>query len=278
MPRVVYALLTHNLPEQTARLVDVLVREGDGFVVVHHDYSKSDLSLPAHERVHVIRDFVPVTRGGLSQVHACLRALDWPRRHLDYDWIVLLSGQDYPVRPLPAIEQALAAATVAGFVRHRSPEDTRAMCEERYLRRWYSVRRPFRRRRRWTFSRPYNLVFDDRFRCYKASEWWMLSRDVLDHVHEFLARTPRYWKQYERSFIPCESFLQTVVLNGPFRIAAENHRYVRWPAPGARHPAVLTVAQYDDILTSDAWFARKVNPRVCPELIDRLDDHRRATT
>ena len=276
---IVYLLLTHHLPDLTHRLVRVLLDESPrSFVVVHHDFDKCALAPFDSPRVHVLRDWVVTRRSDMSAVRGTLRGIDWIDEHLDYRWIVLLSGQDYPIVPLARIEAELLASPWDGYIRvATNAAEAAALVRERYLRRWYSVRIPFRRRRKLTFSLPYNRVFRDGFECYKTSQWWMLSRVAVGHLRRFLADRPDYWRQYERSFIPDESFIQTAVLNGPARICRDEHqRFLRWGVPGSRHPDVLTIRDYDAIVASGRWFARKLNPQVCSQLPDALDAHRRS--
>jgi hypothetical protein len=275
-PRVVYLVMTHQFPELVHRLARVLVDESaNAFVLIHHDHDKSALPPPVSSQVHVLGQHVPTARGDMSFVHATLRGLEWIRANLDYDWVVHISGQDYPLVPLRRVDAALAGGRYDAHLRWGRTPEAEAEARRRYTRRWYSWKIPFRRRKRITVSRPYNVVFNDRFRVYKSSQWWNLSRPVIDYALDFLSRTPGYWEQYARSFIPVESFLQTIVLNGPFEVAPWHMRYTVWAAPTDRHPQVLTVRDLPAMLASGDWFARKFNPRVCAEVLDRLDAHRR---
>ena len=272
---VVYLILTHHLPDLTHRLVRVLLDESPrSFVVVHHDFSKGELPPFASPRVHVLDDHVVTTRGDMSPVRATLRGVGWIRAHLDYGWIVLLSGQDYPIVPLARVEAELVGSPYEAYIRVHTTDEAARLIRERYLRRWYSARVPLRRRGPVTITVPYNCMFRNGFACHKASQWWMLSRRAVEHLSRFLDDEPRYWRQYERSFIPDESFIQTAVLNGPAHVCRDNRRFIRWSTPGARHPDLLTVRDVDQITTSPHWFARKFHPGVCAEVLDRLDAHR----
>lgn len=277
-PRVVYLVLTHQFPALIHRLVRILLEESaNAFVVVHHDATHCLLPALPEQQVHVLGDPVRTARGDMTFVTATLRGIEWIRAHLDYDWIVHISGQDYPLVHLGQVDAALATSPYDAYLRFQPLEQAAAMCAERYLRRWYSLKVPFRRRKRIIFSRPYNVVFTDRFRCYKGSQWWTLSRPAIDTMMDFLARTPRYWKQYERSFIPIESFLPTIVLNTVLKVFPHHMRYLVWGAAENRHPEVLTMRDLPAMLASGDWFARKFNPDVSAEVLDRLDDRRRAT-
>jgi hypothetical protein len=80
-------------------------------------------------------------------------------------------------------------------------------------------------------------------------------------------------------------FVPTAVTNGPEapRLVNEGLTYIRWPEPGARHPAVLRAADEPELAAaargaSDAggWgrrklFARKFDEEVDRVILDRLD-------
>ena len=66
--------------------------------------------------VRVLRDWVNVEWGGFSMVEAMLAPMRAAVAGGEFDWLVLLSGQHYPVSPLPEIERFLAATEFDGFV------------------------------------------------------------------------------------------------------------------------------------------------------------------
>jgi hypothetical protein len=75
----------------------------------------------------------------------CLRRLHESAR---FDWLVLLSGSDYPVRPVAEIEAALAGADADGFIETHP-------CEPPAIRRGRSVDEPaLRYHYRWSSPRP----------------------------------------------------------------------------------------------------------------------------
>src|SRR4051794_24450699 len=57
--------------------------------------------------------------GDYSHVDRYLAAVDWIRAEgLHVDWLVNLTGQDYPLQPLAACEAELADSGVDGFMEH----------------------------------------------------------------------------------------------------------------------------------------------------------------
>src|SRR4051812_49850520 len=103
--------MSYTHPELVRRLV---ARLRGGVVAVHHDPRRCALG----DVDALVIPPAPIEWGHGSQLAAILRSLEWLRSY-DWDWLVLLSGQDYPVRPVPAIEAELLAAPYEPFIRHQ---------------------------------------------------------------------------------------------------------------------------------------------------------------
>jgi len=119
MTKIVYLVASHTNPEQVVRLVKAL-KTGmcSSIVIIHHDYSKSFLDPKAFEGlsdVLIIDNYVPVEWGNFSMVRMKLHILEL-LTHLEFDWIVFLSGQDYPIQPLTQIEDFLETTSYDGFM------------------------------------------------------------------------------------------------------------------------------------------------------------------
>ena len=100
---VAYLILSYTAPPLIERLVATL-RTGspDAVIAVHHDDRRCTLG-----EVDALRiEPWPIEWGHGSQLAAVLRALRWVRERAEFDWLVLLSGQDYPIRPVADIEAA----------------------------------------------------------------------------------------------------------------------------------------------------------------------------
>lgn len=120
MTKVVYLIASHTNPEQVVRLVKTLkTGNSSSAVVIHHDYSKSFLDPKAFEgipNVWILDNHVAVQWGKFSMIKMKLHALEWMLAHLEFDWMVFLSGQDYPIQPLGQIEHFLETTPYDGFM------------------------------------------------------------------------------------------------------------------------------------------------------------------
>ena len=160
MVKVVYLVLTHTNPEQILRLVKSLSNGNSAsHIVIHHNYSCSDLCTDPFERfnnVHLVEDPVCVRWGEFSLTQAVLHSIEWISRKFKFDWLVFISGQDYPVQSIREIEKFLNTTNYDGFIRavplekaipcgpvecplNSSSQAPCVDCTERYYYRYYKL-------------------------------------------------------------------------------------------------------------------------------------------
>jgi hypothetical protein len=109
--KVGYLLQTHKNQEQIARLVRIIKKSSPSSeVLVSHDFTNCNLDgsvLQNLSGVHVIPG--EGGRGYFSIVQGYLDAVEWLlNRQIEFDWLINISGQDYPIKPLAKIENFLA--------------------------------------------------------------------------------------------------------------------------------------------------------------------------
>jgi hypothetical protein len=291
---VAYIVLSHRNPEQVLRLVRVL-REGPAArVLVRHDPRGS--SLPAAEIEaaggEVIEDRIESQWGGWSQLElivGCLR--EAVVRH-DPDWALVLSGQDYPLRPMAEIEADLEASRLdgrLGAVREVETKRPAPGSDEFYLRcRYLHYPRPRAMPRLPRAVRPVAYVRDlpplvgvrrlgpAPLPFFASADWLTLGRRALAAVLE-ASRDRRLMRHFRRVAVPTESFFATVLLNDrALSIDGDNRRFAPFSRAGAPHPDTLTTDDHDRVLASGADFARKFDAAVDSHILDLLDEHRRS--
>lgn len=146
--KLVFFITSYRSSDQLLRLVRVLqIAEPETHIVIHHDRFKSDIDRSAFEQrphVHVLTSDEPIEWGDLSLDLARWRVFRWILANLDADWVVLLSEQDYPIKPLGVLRTRLAADGIDAFIEGQpinAIEDAgiRANCEQRYLYQYASL-------------------------------------------------------------------------------------------------------------------------------------------
>jgi hypothetical protein len=205
--------------------------------------------------VHLLASEKRVIWGDFSLVDVCRWSLAWMREHLDFDWMVLLSAQDYPIKPLAGLADDLtrdgADAVFGARLICKMPMANRLMMQRRYFFQYRpaevswpnwlpdSVRDILRRstcistralnnlqplfkiyqltdRTPYRFGwRSFNTPYGKNRPCWHASQWFALSRNALEYVLDYMADHPEYLNHYRGTLVPDESMLATLVFNSP---------------------------------------------------------------
>jgi Core-2/I-Branching enzyme len=296
--RVAYVITSYKLPNQVLRLASIL-RKGspDASIVVHHDDRGCTLD-PAQVEALDVRLVEPpshVVWGEASQLAMVLRCLGWALDHDGFDWLVLLSGQDYPIRPVAEIEQSLAAAEVDAFIETRPCERSAfgATIDEfagRYHFRWRRMptgvaaslaRVPARGRSlaqartmptgTWVGVRALRSPFGHHLICHRGSDWFTLSRAAVECVDKFVRTRRDVLDYYRHTLIPTESFVQTVLANSSLRLSGDYRRYLVFDGPQMPAPRVLRMQDLTPMLASGGNFARKFDETIDRAVLDEID-------
>jgi hypothetical protein len=296
----VYLVRTHRDPAQILRLVRSIRRGSPaGRIVVWHDPSGAPLApalFAGLAGVELVVDREPTRRGGFTMLSGYLRAIESLLAESGFDWLVYLSGQDYPTQPLAASERFLAASGADGFitwwgVRAADSPWGRRRGVRRYYYRYYDpppwAHRLLRGLRKANdlqklvhLHTTYGVRLGVRARvpfgpglaCYGGLQWHALSRPCVEHLADFAHQRPDVLAHYARTILPDESYLQTALVNaGRFRLVNDDKRYYDFAGSRDGHPRTLTLADLPRITTGGYHFARKLDLASDPELFDRLD-------
>ncbi|WP_302005305.1 hypothetical protein, partial [Staphylococcus haemolyticus] len=94
--------------------------------------------------IHFFNSEEPIGWGDMTLEAARWRVFRWILDHLDVDWVMLLSEQDYPIAPLRVLRQRLsnttADAVIAGEPIDRiRDKGLRHECDIRYMYRYYTA-------------------------------------------------------------------------------------------------------------------------------------------
>jgi hypothetical protein len=275
---VAYLILSYTQPELVRRLV---ARLSGSVVAVHHDDRR--VALRAVDALRV--PATPIEWGHGSQLAAILRSLRWLRERADFDWLVLLSGQDYPVRPVAAIEAELLAADVDAFLRFAPVAPLRLRrgrvdeFARRYAYRWRPLRPPAAARAaarldpllqvRTLPSGTYvGLPARPPLPVFHGSDWFSLSRRAVDAV---LAAPDAVVDHFLHTIIPTEAFVHTVLAGASLRLANDHRRFAVFDPPSSPSPRVFGLEDVETVLSSGADFARKfADERVLDEIDRRV--------
>lgn len=111
--KIAYFITSYSSPEMVMRLTRTLrLGDPDGIVLLHHDVHRSAIDVEEFRRLGVVvfTSDAPIVWGDMTLEAVRWRIYRWVAREVNFDWLVLLSEQDYPVAPLGALKDYLSRA------------------------------------------------------------------------------------------------------------------------------------------------------------------------
>lgn len=277
-----YIISAYKLPEQLVRLVSRLNTDSSHFLI-HVDQKSDDgvfdpiaTSLEPLSNVHLLERH-RCDYGGFGHVRATLKGIaELFRLGLPFDYVILLTGQDYPIKPNERIAEFFREHRGHSFLQYFSlPSDNWTGGGTERFESWHvrlrgrHVRFPRRSARSVLRRRiPGGL------RPFGGSPYWCLSRACIEYVSAFVGKSPSYVRFFRFVDVPDEIFFQTILLNSPLRdeLVNDDLRHVEWRDPAvAGGPAVLGSGDFDRIASSPNLFARKFDVTVDAEVLDMID-------
>jgi hypothetical protein len=273
--RLAYIISAYVNLSQVDRLIQRLEHEGAVFFV-HVDKKTSDEEYETLARA--LMD-IPSARllerhacywGGFGHVRATLKGIDQLFvRRVPFDYVVLLTGQDYPIKSNDFIDRF--------FTENRG---TSFMGFDALPTRWWSPRGGLDRIEYWhlrLYGRHFRFPLKRRFprglRAFGGGAYWCLSKECIEYVHRFVAERPDFIQFFKHVDIPDEIFFQTVIMNSELRdtMVNDNLRYIDWTR--GRRPAILESGDFDRLRESSKLFARKFDVRHDENVLNLVDRH-----
>ena len=268
--KLAYLIIAHRQPAHLGRLVRALDQQ-DNYFFIYVD-AKADLPsfqamVPQLDNVSFVADRVRVEWGKFSVVQAALNLIQAAvaSGHL-FRYYTLLSGSDYPVKHRQAIRARLLSSD----------------CQ--YLRIESRLTDPKSTHGYLLKDLPDGRYFDDVV-PYHGSMYWSLTAGCIRFILDFISANPGYLGLHRHVGIPDEVFFHSLVKHSPFADAI-THDFSAVPCPdythhgnhfidwqGLRKRDYLTLDERDlnDLLGSDALFARKFDECKSSKLLDLLD-------
>ncbi len=235
-----FVVLAHRAPEQVARLA---ARLAPSLVLVHVDAS---LVRDQAARFRALLErtpnasILPAHRSGWASWGLVEAALEGVRAAVGgggHSHVVLLSGQDYPLRSGEALRRFFAEHVDTTFMA-RWPLPSHLWGARGGMDRLRPWQRPWRGRR---VRLPVWPRLPRDLELYGGSMYWALTAGAAADMLRLAARRPELVRFYRRTWIPDEMFVPTLVMNSRSRagVANEGLTYIRWPNAGGPHPAML---------------------------------------
>lgn len=286
VPHVGFVVLAHHLPEQLERLLDALASPSSLFYV-HIDRRaptvvRSQVRARLGSRTDVT--LLPSRRtkwGEFGIVLATLDGLKAARQH-GAETVVVLTGQDYPIKPTREVLSFLDEHRGQSFVYHvalpRADWPPPGGMERLTARGFRLLGREWLwKDAKWNGWLPQRQVDMSPRKPVWGSALYTLDAGACDYLVDHLLTDDDLLRLFRLVQFPDEMAIHTVLANSPLRdtLINDDLTFDDWSANGP-HPEVLTPDHMEGLRSSPALFARKFDMRRHPGLLDLVDQRLRS--
>jgi hypothetical protein len=277
---IAYIISAYKYPGQLMRLIRRLHTDATSFFI-HID--KKAGSVVYDQAVQGIQDlpniyFLQRYRcdwGGFGHVQATLEGIhEVMQRGIPFDYVILLTGQDYPIKTNDHIQDFLRQQNGKSFMDYFPLPSSHweggglqrvELWHVRFLNRHFL----FPRDRDSFFKRK----FPKMFRPFGGCSYWCLSKEVILYIHQFTRQHPKFTNFFKYVDVPDEIFFQTIVMNSSYAssIVNDDLRYILWKDWNAGSPSILLKEDLEGLASSPKFFARKFDENVDAEVLNLID-------
>lgn len=287
--KLAFLILAHRYPEQAIKLINSLLYEKDVTVFIHVDAkAKGVFETLKNEFQHnpnvVFTPFrYKVYWGSYNQIRATLLLIKTAFEFGKFDYCTLISGQDFPVKPLTDFKEFLTENKGKEFMVHFKLPDSGNWGGNGGLERlqlfWADIKiqrysYSFRRLNRFIHKLQHVLKYKRKlkYEFYGGFNWFTLSHEAVSYIINFVTKNKAYLKAYRYTSCADEIFIQTILMNSPLKgnVINESLRYINW-ADGPEYPKILRMEDCNLLITSERiFFARKFDMNVDNRVVSEL--------
>lgn len=277
--KIAYIILAHKLPEQLVRLVHRLNSPENSFFIHVNLKTPDDIfksmsqPLASLKNVHFIKRY-PSFWGTYGQVEAPLEGIRQAlKQYPDFDYIIMLTGQDYPIKSNQYINTFLQQNQGHSYMEYFSLPSEIWQRENGGMDRFNYWHLYIKGRPRKILPRFPSVTRRalGNLHLFGGRTYWCLTNRCARYVDDFVRQNPLFVRFSRHAGLPDEFFFQTILLNSPLKdqIINDNLKYVVWL--GLPNPAVLRTMNYENLISSDKLFARKFDSSVDARILDQID-------
>lgn len=265
-----------------------LLDDSRNSIYVHIDAKSRDFMPSEFEGItkKASLKFVPrskVTWGGSNQI-GCEMLLLKEALSSNSDYYHLLSGMDLPLHDMDYIDDFFAKNQGREFIHFTEIGNEMSSRTKQRISIWHPLQNMLGRRCKWTeriLNRIELAAGINRLRKVslvlgKGAQWFSITHDFAQYVVD---NWPRYKKIFASSFCADEMFMQTMILNSPYR------EKINHPQPDDDYAAIMRLIEWDQgdlkafterdfakLSTSPMLFARKFDEKIDKKIIEMIAD------
>ena len=278
---IVYIISAYKYPAQLVRLIRQLHTDTTSFFI--HIDKKTDLAVydqavqgtQGLSNVHFLRRY-RCDWGGFGHVQATLQGIhEIIKRGISFDYAILLTGQDYPIKTNDQIQDFLWQSQGKSFLDYFPLPSSQweggglqrvELWHIRYLKSHFIFPSP----RAFFLKRK----FPKGFQPFGGCSYWCLSNEIITYIDKFTSQQPHFVNFFKYVDVPDEIFFQTIVMNSPFasNVVNDDLRYILWKELDSASPSILGKEDLEDLASSSKLFARKFDETIDAEVLNLIEE------
>jgi len=278
--RIAFLIMAHKDPKQIERLVKRLNHpDFDFFIHLDKKIDMDNFAYLEHlDRVVFTKTRIHVKWAAFSFTTAIYKCMEEILGYPDqYDFIDVLSAQDYPIKSTEEIHSYFSDHKANNFISFEKEGSEWWKHAIGRITNYHliSYNFPGRYKIQWLintvlpkriFPLPYILFGGPR------ASWFTINNDCAAYVVKFMNDNPKVRRFCNFTWGSDEFLFQTIIMNSKYAETVMNDviNYIDWSGGGS-NPKILTTVDYKSLTESKKLFARKFDINVDLDILDMLD-------
>lgn len=305
-------IIAHKNKEQLIRLIKIL-NDKDFDIYIHLD-KKWKLSLEEINDIKFSSSNVKIINkrisGFLDTWSLCQITIELAKeafkKNKNYHYFLLLSGQDYPIKPIKDIKKYLKNVYPKPII------DCTPMTKENWIYsgfRWIRIHPYYRFVEKisknkicrkvlllpiyfiqviitFILQSPYKRLSRENCSLYGGSAWWILPNEIIENCIKEVENNSKIVRAFKLKNTPEETFFQTMAmrskykemidLNAPDEILQNCMTYAFFfddEHEPTGHPYILNINNLEMLKNRKEFFARKFDEKIDSKILDQLDNY-----
>lgn len=284
MLKIAHLIVAFKNPEQVFRLAKSLQTPyNDIFIHIDKKVDQKPFQYIANlPHVHFIRNRQYVVWGGYSITETYITGIKEVLDHSNYDYVVLMSGQDYPLKPIADFNNFLNQNREFSLlsVEAKVPKSTWwKIAVDRYKYYHLNDYKFYGKKLVHKISKrvlPHRKFIYPNYKLYggPGATFCALTKQAAEYLVNFMHDNRKAQRYAKFTHASDEFWFQTLLMNSSLKDKVINQPlwYIDWGGV-SKHPRVLTILDYPSLIESGMFFARKFDMYIDESVLDMLDGH-----
>ena len=279
--RQAYVVTAYKDPAQIERLIKRLNHPWfDFYIHLDKKVNKKDFAYLANlDRVIFIKNRATVRWGSHNLTVGILNSFnEILESGKNYDFVSVVSGQDYLIKPIEKLYSFLDNNKGKNFIYYEDPGEDWWSHNIKRVNKFHMTNFGFKGKTRLEviinsilpkrkFPLPYALYGGP------CATHMTLSTDCVKYVVDFMKKNKGLQRFVFFSWGTDEFLIDTIIMNSSFKdtVVNDNLYYIDWSL-GGFNPKVFTIKDFDALKDTEKFYARKFDIKVDTSVMDKIDN------